>query len=729
MRNFKNIIAIFVIISAAFFMSPAFAWAQSPASAPASADKPVSSDLQALIKQLQDQIKALQKQVVDLQTKLDVSQKETAVVKEEAKATREEVRATKEEVKTAREEVQAIREELKLTKFLRRGESGEEVKKLQEFLAQRPDLYPEGLVTGIFGPRTEAAVRKLQEKYGFESVGFIGPKTLSKINELLNQGAGVSGVIPPGLLQAPGIEKKVPAVSSETGLATSTTVKPVSVPVEAAVAAVTATTTAATSTTASVTAAPTPVPEASAVSVSSSPTSAASVTTTITSSSVSTATTTATSSPAFSVYDVRASGTSHNTTTIYWLTSVPADDKVEYGPTLSYVYSRVGTSTSLVASHAVTLLDLAGSTTYHYRVTSKDASGNSISSSDYTFTTTAPMVPPVISNVQATVTENSATITWTTDKAANSQVDYGVYSYYGYSTSYSPLVTSHSVTIPGLPAGTIYNYRVVSQDVPGNGNASQNYTFTTASPQLAPLSSALISHWKFDGNGNNEVSGAPAAQIVGNAVFNSSGGKFGGYAYIPTGSDSVKIPYNSMYDLPNDFSIEFWFRQRANRSFFQDLVYKGLPMNNYNFRVFRQLWNEYNFGPIIAGSTAAGTGYWHQASNSNQLAHGEWHHVVYTRNTSVAAYYLDGAVVHTNILSSEYTGPAKTPAVDIIIGDSAVDTDIDNLKIYNRVMTSGEVQSNMQQAGAVKSVDTQLADIASAISRISEAVKKLLDKR
>src|SRR3972149_5952421 len=84
-----------------------------------------------------------------------------------------------------------------------KGMSGDEVKKLQTFLKQFPDIYPEGLVTGYYGLRTEAAVRKLQEKQGIEAIGIVGPKTLSKLNELVTEGAGSSETIPPGLLTAP----------------------------------------------------------------------------------------------------------------------------------------------------------------------------------------------------------------------------------------------------------------------------------------------------------------------------------------------------------------------------------------------------------------------------------------------------------------------------------------------------------------------------------------------
>lgn len=73
------------------------------------------------------------------------------------------------------------------------GTKGNEVTVLQNFLkAQGSNIYPEGLVTGYFGPLTLKAVQKFQEKYGIAvsgdaGYGFVGPKTRAKINSLLEQ--------------------------------------------------------------------------------------------------------------------------------------------------------------------------------------------------------------------------------------------------------------------------------------------------------------------------------------------------------------------------------------------------------------------------------------------------------------------------------------------------------------------------------------------------------------
>lgn len=71
-----------------------------------------------------------------------------------------------------------------LSRSLFVGLKGDDVKQLQEYLAQDKALYPEGLTTGYFGRLTEAAVKRFQAKHGIETVGIVGPKTRAKLNNL-----------------------------------------------------------------------------------------------------------------------------------------------------------------------------------------------------------------------------------------------------------------------------------------------------------------------------------------------------------------------------------------------------------------------------------------------------------------------------------------------------------------------------------------------------------------
>ena len=88
--------------------------------------------------------------------------------------------------------------------------------------------------------------------------------------------------------------------------------------------------------------------------------------------------------------------------------------------------------------------------------------------------------PPTISGVDAiNITTNSATIVWNTNENADSVVYYGTDTSYGNTASDSTLVTSHSIDLSGLPAGTVIHYKVVSTDQAGNTSESGDYTFTT----------------------------------------------------------------------------------------------------------------------------------------------------------------------------------------------------------------------------------------------------------
>src|SRR3989344_4371189 len=168
------LIVYFILIIGAFFNNPTLA------------QTPISTD--SLILQLQQQVKALQEQLLKLQA----------------------------EVSSTKTELEAVKTELKFTKILRLGVRNDEVRQLQEFLKQKfPEIYT-GPITGYFGPLTESAIRKFQEKNSIDTVGIVGPKTLSKLNELITEGVGASGVVPPGLLIAPGIEKKIETITPNT---------------------------------------------------------------------------------------------------------------------------------------------------------------------------------------------------------------------------------------------------------------------------------------------------------------------------------------------------------------------------------------------------------------------------------------------------------------------------------------------------------------------------------
>jgi subtilisin family serine protease len=111
-----------------------------------------------------------------------------------------------------------------------------------------------------------------------------------------------------------------------------------------------------------------------------------------------------------------------------------------------------------------------------------DAAGNATTSVPVNVTVNNDTTPPVISGVAAGgITRTTAVITWTTNEASDSQVQYGTTTSYGSSSPLDPSqVTSHSVQLTGLRKNTLYHYRVRSMDAAGNVALSGDFTFRTA---------------------------------------------------------------------------------------------------------------------------------------------------------------------------------------------------------------------------------------------------------
>src|SRR5207248_11005830 len=99
-----------------------------------------------------------------------------------------------------------------------------------------------------------------------------------------------------------------------------------------------------------------------------------------------------------------------------------------------------------------------------------------------------PHPPTAISNVATTnITANGATITWSTNNSATSQLVYGTTTAYSSSTPLdSNMVTAHAQTLSGLLPSTTYHYQVQSTDSLGATVSSADASFTTTTPPTCP---------------------------------------------------------------------------------------------------------------------------------------------------------------------------------------------------------------------------------------------------
>ncbi len=141
-------------------------------------------------------------------------------------------------------------------------------------------------------------------------------------------------------------------------------------------------------------------------------------------------------------------------------------------------------------NHQVAINGLSASTTYYAVVRSKDSSGNSATSSEFSFTTKPIVIvsdttPPVIHSIIAVVGTSTANIGWQTNEPATAKVYYGTTTPLSKTASSTNSVESNALSlarlllINNLSTSTTYYVLVESKDGASNIQTSSQFSFTT----------------------------------------------------------------------------------------------------------------------------------------------------------------------------------------------------------------------------------------------------------
>ncbi len=294
------------------------------------------------------------------------------------------------------------------------------------------------------------------------------------------------------------------------------------------------------------------------------------------------------------VSNVAAGNVSSSSATITWATNNAANSQVSYGTTTSYG-STTALDASLVTSHSENLTGLTPSTTYHFKVTSQDSGGSSVSSGDFTFTTSAAgATPPVLSSVAvASITANSATITWTSDQASTSQVAYGPSTSYGsMSALSSTLAASHTVNLTGLTASTLYHFQAQSQNAGGTMGVSADATFTTISGTPPPPTSDTVTIHETSGSAQANRPVSISRAFVQGEITNFAQASIGGTPVLtqcdvknrwPDGSLKFAIVSFVISSLPANGSVTVSFSNQATGNNTGFLAASDMLAAGYNF--------------------------------------------------------------------------------------------------------------------------------------------------
>ena len=169
--------------------------------------------------------------------------------------------------------------------------------------------------------------------------------------------------------------------------------------------------------------------------------------------------------------------------TVGWEMDEPSNGYIEYGQNNDYD-QRVEIAEH-EREHRVTLTGLTPNTTYRARVYMVDTEGNGPTrSGKFKFKTASRRDEdePEIESEPSVVSRSSyaVTISWRTDEASDSRIDFGLTEDYDRRAGDVELVRHHVVKVTGLEPGTTYYGQASSTDAFGNGPAySDPFTFST----------------------------------------------------------------------------------------------------------------------------------------------------------------------------------------------------------------------------------------------------------
>ena len=336
---------------------------------------------------------------------------------------------------------------------------------------------------------------------------------------------------------------------------------------------------------------------------------------------------------------------------------------------------------------------------YFYKLTAEDAAGNIGAVSNTATAAVLDSSPPTTpANLAATGGAGQASLTWA---AATDNVGVSRYNLHrGTSAGFTPTVgnriaqpTTTSYTDTGLAAGTYY-YRVTAEDAATNTSPASNEATATVT---APAVTGLVAAYGFDngtGTTTPDQSGNNNNGTLTNATWaGPTTGKYGNALSFNGTNAWVTVPDSNSLDLTTGMTLEAWVRPTNLGNTFRTVLMKEQP-GNMTYGLYA---NGAGNSRVPIGEVNIG-GY-RDAVGTAQLPLNTWTHLATTYNGNVLALYVNGVQAGQLLIA----GSIVTSISPLRIGGNAIWSEwfqgqIDEVRVYNRALSAGEVTSDMNTA-------------------------------
>jgi chitodextrinase len=193
------------------------------------------------------------------------------------------------------------------------------------------------------------------------------------------------------------------------------------------------------------------------------------------------------------------------------------------------------------------------------------------------------ITPIGMKNITTDVTDTTATISWSTELASDTLVEYGTTENYTDSVYEPQRVTNHNVTLTGLSTNTEYHFLVTTVDAAGTVSSSSDHIFSTTGPENSGIVSddfnvnTLDPAWTFHdpvGDCSYDLRGADTRD----AWLRLSVPAGTGHDVWRSGNDSARV----MQDIGNvDFEVEVKFESYMSKTFQLQGIIVEQDENNY----------------------------------------------------------------------------------------------------------------------------------------------------
>jgi len=245
-------------------------------------------------------------------------------------------------------------------------------------------------------------------------------------------------------------------------------------------------------------------------------------------------------------------------------------------------------------------------------------------------------------------------------------------------------VTTYNDT--GLSANTMYTYRVRAYNTAGDSGYTSEASVTT------PGGGGLVSHWRLDGNGNDDQGN--------NDLFNNGAGfssGIDGQAADLSPNDYFAIDnFNYSSSGINEVTVSAW----VNTSNGGDQIIMSFDRNEY----FRLEINGDGGGTGQIGWDIMTSNGQLDFGSSARIDDGNWHHVAGVYDNGTASIYIDG-VLDNSISQGSSFGSGNTRYGFIGVGSEAGSFDgnqgpafnfdgmIDDVRLYDVALSSSEIEA------------------------------------